>query len=117
MGRRERYSRSRTQASKVTGGTGTGTSIYKDPQHLDGPLGLTFATNGDLVTANFDPVAVDGEPSELTEFTPAGTFVSQLSIDATAGGAFALYGPRWVRISLVVCADNSPCSSLMKAAT
>ena len=43
------------------------------------------------MTANFDPVAVDGEPSELTEFTPGGVFVSQLSIDATAGGAFALY--------------------------
>jgi hypothetical protein len=78
-------------ASKVTGGTGTGTSIYKDTAHLDGPLGLTLATNGDLVTANFDPVAVDGEPSELTEFTPGGVFVSQLSIDGTAGGAFALY--------------------------
>jgi hypothetical protein len=78
-------------ASKVTGGTGTGTLVYKDAAHLDGPLGLIFATNGDLVTANFDPVAVTGEPSELTEFTPGGTFVSQWSIDATSGGAFALF--------------------------
>jgi hypothetical protein len=78
-------------ASKVTGGTGTGTLAYQDAAHLDGPLGLIFATNGDLVTANFDPVAVAGEPSELTEFTPGGQFVSQWSIDGTAGGAFALF--------------------------
>jgi hypothetical protein len=78
-------------ASKVTGGTGTGTSVYTDTAHLDGPLGLMFATNGDLVTANFDPVAVTGEPSELTEFTTGGAFVSQWSIDATPGGAFALF--------------------------
>jgi hypothetical protein len=78
-------------ASKVTGGTGTGTLVYQDAAHLDGPLGLIFATNGDLVTANFDPVAVTGEPSELTEFTTGGTFVSQWSIDATPGGAFALF--------------------------
>jgi hypothetical protein len=80
-----------SHASKVVGGTGTGTLVYQDPAHLDGPLGLTFATNGDLVTANFDPVAVTGEPSELTEFTPGGTFVSQWSIDGTPGGAFALF--------------------------
>jgi hypothetical protein len=78
-------------ASKVVGGTGTGTLVYQDPAHLDGPLGLMFATNGDLVTANFDPVAVTGEPSELTEFTTGGAFVSQWSIDATPGGAFALF--------------------------
>jgi hypothetical protein len=77
-------------ASKVTGGTGKGTLVYQDAAHLDGPLGLIFATNGDLVTANFDPVAITGEPSELTEFTPGGTFVSQWSIDGTPGGAFAL---------------------------
>lgn len=78
-------------ASKVTGGSGTGTLVYQDAAHLDGPLGLIFATNGDLVTANFDPAAVPGEPSELTEFTTGGTFVSQWSIDGTAGGAFALF--------------------------
>jgi len=80
-------------ASKVTGGTGTGTVVFQNTTtaYLDGPLGLTFATNGDLVTANFDPVALPNEPSELTEFTTSGTFVSQWSIDGTPGGAFALF--------------------------
>jgi uncharacterized protein YjiK len=68
---------------------GKGTLVYKDAVHLHGPLGLTFAPNGDLITANYDAVNVDpNQPSELVEFTTAGKFVSQFSIDPANAGAF-----------------------------
>ncbi len=69
---------------------GTGTLIYQDPAHLRGPIGLALAPNGDLLTTNDD--AVNGNPSfpsELIEFTPAGQFVGQLSLDPAQGAAFA----------------------------
>ncbi len=69
-----------------------GTLVYKDEKHLRGPLGLLLAPNGDLITSNGD--AINGnpnQPSELVEFTPAGHFVAQYSVDLGGqGGAFGI---------------------------
>ncbi len=68
-------------ASKVSSSSGMGKMIFSDPAHLHGPLGLIIAPNGDLVTANADPTArMDPtQPSEIVEFSLAGTFVRQFS--------------------------------------
>ena len=50
-----------------------------------------MAPNGDLIVANSDGSNADpNEPSEIVEFTPAGEFVAQYSIDMANGGAFGL---------------------------
>src|SRR5262245_15379109 len=79
-------------AGKTQSNLGTGTVVYKDAAHLHGPLGLIFATNGDLLVANADPaVSQDpNEPSEIVEFTRSGRFVRQYSVDPNLGSAFAL---------------------------
>jgi len=65
--------------------------IYQDMTHLHGPLDLVLAPNGDLIVANSDGSNADpNQPSEIVEFTPAGKFVSQFSIDTTGGGAFGI---------------------------
>ena len=77
--------------ASTTSGGGKGTLVFSDP-HLEGPLGLIIAPNGDLVTANADPTAFQdpAHPSELVEFTKKGTFVREFSIDPTLGAAFAI---------------------------
>jgi DNA-binding beta-propeller fold protein YncE len=73
-------------ASPVT----RGTPILAGGQ-LRGPLGLVFAPNGNLLTANGD--AVDGDPthpSEIVEFTKTGEFVREFNVDASQGGAFGI---------------------------
>jgi DNA-binding beta-propeller fold protein YncE len=79
-------------ASKATSTVGKGTLIFSDAMHLHGPLGLMIAPNGNLVTANADPAAHTdpAQPSELVEFTTAGTFIRQFSIDPSNGSAFAI---------------------------
>ena len=60
---------------------------------LHGPLGLIFAPNGDLITANADPAHFPPsatDPSEIVEITPDGTFVRKFSIDPNPGSAFAV---------------------------
>jgi hypothetical protein len=70
---------------------GKGVVIYADNQHLHGPLALVLGPNGDLFTANGDAINPDpANPSELTEFTPQGRFVAQLSVDPATGGAFGI---------------------------
>jgi hypothetical protein len=53
-----------------------------------------LAPNGDLLATNDDAVnTVNEAPSQtsaLTEFTPTGKFVGQISLDSGAGGAFGL---------------------------
>jgi len=80
-----------TKASTRTSDAGTGTLVFSD-SHLQGPLGLMIAPNGDLITANADPDAHNDpdQPSELVEFTKKGTFVRAFSIDSQQGGAFAI---------------------------
>jgi DNA-binding beta-propeller fold protein YncE len=70
---------------------GMGRLVYQDPAHLLGPLGLALAVNGDLLTTNGD--AVNPDPIHLSaviEFSPAGTYISQLSLGQGQGGAFGL---------------------------
>jgi hypothetical protein len=70
---------------------GKGVVIYADNKHLHGPLALALGPNGDLFTANGDAINPDpANPSELTEFTPQGRFVAQLSVDPATGGAFGI---------------------------
>jgi len=78
-------------ASKTTTSSGKGTLIFSD-SHLEGPLGLIIAPNGDLIAANADPDAHENpnNPSALVEFTPAGKFVREFSIDPNQGAAFAI---------------------------
>jgi hypothetical protein len=67
-----------------------GNVAFADP-HLRGPLGLTFAPNGDLLTANGDAVNGDpSHPSEIVEFTKYGQFVGEFNVDAAQGGAFGI---------------------------
>jgi hypothetical protein len=78
-------------ATRTSSSQGTGQLIYQDDVHLHGPIGLTFAPNGDLITANGDGVNADpNQPSELVEFTKTGQFVTELSVDPNNGGAFGL---------------------------
>jgi DNA-binding beta-propeller fold protein YncE len=70
---------------------GVGSLVYRDPAHLRGPLGLTLAPNGDLLTSNGDAINGDpATPSEIVEFTPSGMFVGQLSVNSAQGAAFGL---------------------------
>lgn len=80
-----------TKASTRTSDAGMGTLVFSD-SHLEGPLGLMIAPNGDLITANADPDAHNdpNQPSELVEFTKKGKFVRAFSIDSQQGGAFAI---------------------------
>jgi uncharacterized protein (TIGR03118 family) len=80
------------------GDGGTGRLVIEDTTHLHGPLGLFLAPNGDLITANGDAVNPDhAHSSEIVEFTPAGQFVGQISLnplpDAPFGIALQFAGP------------------------
>ncbi len=72
---------------------GKGQLVTQDPQHLHGPLGLTFdPTNGDLIVANGDAQNPDpNQPNELDEFTRSGRFVGQFQVDpGNPGAAFGV---------------------------
>ncbi len=80
-------------AGHATGDLGKGQVIYNDQSVLHGPLGLIFAPNGDLITANADPTHFppsSTDPSEIIEITQNGTFVRKFSIDPNPGSAFAV---------------------------
>jgi hypothetical protein len=75
--------------------TGTGTVYFKDKVHLHGPLGLTYASDGNLVAAQGDAInAKKSQSSELVEFGPKGKkiqFIAQFSISPRMpGGAFGV---------------------------
>jgi len=70
---------------------GPGTLVYTDSAHLHGPLGLTWAPDGNLIAAEGDAINTDANhPSELTEFTTKGRFVGQFSISTAEGSAFGV---------------------------
>jgi len=78
-------------ADNATTTQGMGTVAYKDDQHLHGPLALAQAPNGDLLVTQGDAINPDKtQPSEIVEFTPAGMFIKELSLDPGQGGAFGL---------------------------
>lgn len=65
--------------------------VYADASHLPGPVGLVLAPDGHLTAANTDAVNSDSTPpGELVEFTTAGKFVDQVSVDPSTGAAFGL---------------------------
>ena len=73
--------------------SGTGDVIYKDDVHLRGPLGLAFAPNGDLLTANGDavtPTTSNGANSGIVEFSPKGLFVDEITIHPNPDAAFGI---------------------------
>jgi len=67
---------------------GRGALIVQDNVHLHGPLGLTLASNGNLIAANSDAVNADpNQQSEIVEYTRGGRFVAQFSLLATMPAA------------------------------
>jgi hypothetical protein len=78
-------------AGSLMSAGGTGKMIYQDNTHLHGPLDLVLAPNGHLIVANSDGMNADpNQPSEIVEFTTAGQFVAQFSVDPNNGGAFGV---------------------------
>jgi hypothetical protein len=78
-------------ASTITGTAGTGTLLVQDTTHLHGPLDLALSPNGHLLVANSDGRNADpNQPSELVEYSAAGKFLTQFSVDPNNGGAFGL---------------------------
>ncbi|SAK60676.1 hypothetical protein AWB76_02946 [Caballeronia temeraria] len=90
---------------------GKGVLTYADNAHLHGPLALALGPNGHLFTANGDAINGDpNQPSEITEFTPQGRFIAQLSVDPAQGGAFGLAFsmPRHDTVQFAAVNDNVP---------
>jgi len=80
-------------AGTTTKNLGKGQVVFDDQTVLHGPLGLIFAANGNLITANADPAhfpPTPTDPSEIIEITRHGTFVRKFSIDPNPGSAFAV---------------------------
>jgi hypothetical protein len=78
-------------ASTRTVPVNKGVVVVQNNPNLRGPIGMTFAPNGDLLVTNGD--AVNGDPnfpSELLEFRPRGAFVNSVSLDPAQGAAFGL---------------------------
>jgi hypothetical protein len=70
-----------------------GKLVTSDATHLNGPLGLALAPNGDLIAANGDAFNPNSKvtPNLILEFTPQGKFMGQFQLDpGGAGGAFGL---------------------------
>lgn len=79
------------QASQLSSDGGRGTVIYQDSLHLHGALAMARSPLGDLLVSNADVINPDpNQPSEIVEFTTAGTFVKQLPVDPNQGGSFGL---------------------------
>jgi hypothetical protein len=79
--------------ASTTTDLGPGTLVYRDNLHLHGSAGLVLAPNGDLITSSDDAAPVtpgSSEPSEIVEFTPAGQFVGQFSIDPAPHAALGM---------------------------
>jgi hypothetical protein len=102
------------KASTTKSDGGKGTKLFADASHLHGPVGLAQAPNGNLIAANTDAVNADSaHPSELVEFTTAGTFVDQVSVDPTTGAAFGLaIGASNGSTVLAVLSDNQTALSV-----
>jgi len=76
-------------AAHLTSTAGTGDVVFADQTLLHGPLGLTLAPNGNLITANGDAPTVNpgGTQNDLVEFTKQGKFVATHQLDGGAPGA------------------------------
>jgi hypothetical protein len=70
---------------------GTGRVVYQDSTHLQGPLGMTMAPDGNPIASQGETVNSDPkQPSELVEFITKGKFIGQFSISTEQGGAFGV---------------------------
>ena len=97
-------------AGAATTSLGTGTLVFQDVVHLHGPLDLVLTPTGHLLVANSDGSNVDpNQPSELVEFTTAGAFVAQFSVDPNNGGAFGLnmFNVGWGTVRVAAVDDNA----------
>lgn len=86
------------------------TLFVQDFTHLHGPLNLAILPNGHFLVADSDGSNADpNQPSELVEYTAAGQFVAQMSIDPNNGGAFglAVNNIGWGTIRLAAVDDNA----------
>ncbi len=84
--------------------------VFQDLTHLHGPLDLTILPNGHLLIADSDGSnANPAQPSELVEYTAAGQFVGQMSIDPNNGGAFgvAVNNIGWGTFRMAAVDDNA----------
>ncbi|HKD09512.1 MAG TPA: hypothetical protein VKB79_26640 [Bryobacteraceae bacterium] len=87
----------------------TQTLVFSDLTHLHGPLDLAILPDGHFVVANSDGSNADpNQPSELVEFTAAGQFLNQMSIDPNNGGAFglAVLNVGWGTVRMAAVDDN-----------
>ena len=87
---------------------GQGISIFSNEKYLHGPLAMMQAPNGNLVVSNND--AIEPNPkhvSALTEFTPQGKFIKQISVDAKPGGAFGLNAQSSDDVSRFAAVDDN----------
>jgi hypothetical protein len=74
-----------------TSGAGTGFVVFAEQTVLHGPLGLTLASNGNLITANGDGVNAGGTQNDLVEFTKEGMLVATYQLDGgLLGAAFGI---------------------------
>jgi hypothetical protein len=79
------------EAARRTSSAGTGFVAFADQTHLHGPLGLTLAPNGHLITANGDGVNPGGTQNDLVEFTKEGYLVATYQLDGgNPGAAFGI---------------------------
>jgi len=74
-----------------TSSGGPGFVVFADQTVLHGPLGLTLAPNGNLITANGDGVNAGGTQNDLVEFTEQGALVATYQLDGgLLGAAFGI---------------------------
>lgn len=102
----------------TTNSTQTASLLFSDLTHLHGPLDLTILPNGHLLVANSDGSNADqNQPSELVEFSPAGQFLGQMSIDPNNGGAFGLATNNiaWGAFQMAYVDDNANSLRIMTA--
>lgn len=85
------YMLSDVSTINVTPAANKGALVYADNAHLHGPLSLVMTPNDNLLATNSDVINSDpGHASELVEFSTAGEFIAQLSVDPAQGGSFGL---------------------------
>ncbi len=97
-------------AAILPASVGVGTLVYQDSVHLHGPLDMAMSPNGHMLVANSDGHNADpNQPSEIVEFTPAGQFLGQFSVDPNNGGAFglAINSIGWGAIRVAAVDDNA----------
>ena len=103
-------------AEKTTGSNGTGSIVYTDATHLHGALGMAMAPNGHFLVTNNDSALINSDPnqpSEIVEFTVAGQFITQLSVDPAQGGSFGLAVNVKDNIATFAAVDDNTASLLI----